>query len=191
MNKLSDIASLQTGYSFRSKIAFANDGDLHVIQMRDVDFSKERINEGVARIAKDGLSEKYYLKPGDLLFAAKGFRNMAFLVGQIPMPTIATSVFVVVKVKTKELMPEYVQVVLNHDFGQRQLATLQQQSSSSNIRLQDLGNMEIPVLPLTGQERIVNIYRLRQKEKTLTNKLLELRKIQTNSYIQQMLNNNP
>jgi hypothetical protein len=72
---------LQAGYPFRTTVEEVPDGDVHVIQMKDVSPELGVDWSAVMRTRLAGRKQPDWIVDGDILFAAKGARFYAACVG--------------------------------------------------------------------------------------------------------------
>ncbi len=104
--KLSEIADIQLGFPFRGKLEDLPEGDVYVIQPKDID-SNGGVNWGaVARVSLPGRAKPLYLKNGDILIPGKGRDNSPKRVldiaeGQL---VVASPYFFTVRVPHKALI---------------------------------------------------------------------------------------
>jgi hypothetical protein len=124
------------------------------------------------------------LQPGDVLFAGKGGRSLAFLF-QLPEPTLANSLFVVIRTKPEVLDPGYLVWYLNSSVTQAQLTASMVGTSVPNIPLSALKDLLIPVAPLDRQRLIARVNALAHQEEHLLAELAQQRK----ALVEQVLTN--
>lgn len=133
----------------------------------------------------DGISEKHLLKEGDVLFAAKGTKNFAAVFEKHNGPSVASTSFFVIKPTNKNLLPQYLAWFLNNQTTQTVLKGQAIGTSIPSISKQVLESLEIVLPSIEIQMAILQITKLRNKEKTLRQEIEKLREKQ----IQQQINN--
>ena len=69
--KLHEISEIKTGITFRNRLLDNLDGEVEVIQMRDVN-SDLSISSRLVRIGTEQIKTKHFLQPGQLILLAKG-----------------------------------------------------------------------------------------------------------------------
>jgi len=79
MTKLSEITEIRSGHPFRGSIVPNQDGDVHVVQVRDTRTTGEIIPDKIIQTQLTGKKQPDWLLPGDVLFVAKGARHYAAL----------------------------------------------------------------------------------------------------------------
>jgi len=105
---------IASGYSFRGKISDIDGGDLRVIQLKDMEDDYTSIGKTCHLISSTDIKSKYHLQPSDILFISKGANNTAVVFQPTDqIPTIASSVFYVIKVDVKKACPEFVVWYIN------------------------------------------------------------------------------
>lgn len=115
------------------------------------------------------------LQQGDVLFAGKGGRRQAFLFHQ-PEPTLANSLFVVIRTRPEVLDPGYLVWFLNSKAAQAELGISMVGTSVPNIPLSALRQLTIPLPPIDRQRVIARVNELASQEEQLLNALVQQRK---------------
>jgi len=115
------------------------------------------------------------LQPGDVLFAGKGGRCQAFLFDR-PEPTLANSLFVVIRTRAEVLDPGYLVWFLNSKAARTELGISRVGTSVPNIPLSALRQLAIPLPPLERQRLIARVNDLAGQEEQLLNELAQQRK---------------
>jgi restriction endonuclease S subunit len=115
------------------------------------------------------------LRNGDVLFAAKGTKNFAAVYEVHNKTAVASTSFFVLRLTYHKVLPEYLAWFLNSHATQTILKGQAIGTSIPSISKQVLGEMEIAIPTLETQKAILHITRLRNKEKTLKQKLETIR----------------
>lgn len=126
----------------------------------------------------EGISDKHLLKEGDVLFAAKGAKNFAAVFENHNEPAVASTSFFVIRPMDKKLLPQYLAWLLNSHATQTLLKGQAIGTSIPSISKQVLENLEISVPNIEKQEAILQITKLRNREKALKQKIEMLREKQ-------------
>lgn len=162
------------------------DGDVYYIQAKhfnnngDFDFSVK------PDLKLEGKIEKHLLKTGDILLVAKGNNNFAVQYRGLIQKAVASSIFIVIRLTDQDtILPDYLTWYLNHPQSQLLLKEFSKGSGIPSIAINVLGELEFNLPPLKKQKTIIELYRLRKKEKEITFRLETLR----DNYIQQQLLN--
>ena len=174
---LKKLAKIQSGYINRGKIYSRDDGTCLLLQAKDID--ADRLSYRTAALVRftPRLSGKdWFLKPGDILFMARGAKNFSVLIDKLPGSVLAAACFFVVRINS-EVLPEYLCWYLN------QLPVVEYLKRFSGrgvhmpvVRRAVLESIDIPLPPIETQKRVSEINKLLQKEQGLYKKLAEKRK---------------
>lgn len=174
--KLKNISSVFTGQTFRGKVNSSNDGSIHVIQMRDINFDSLEITNTAQKIKKEEISSNQLLQQNDILFLAKGNNNKAVIYHE-DYPAITTSLFLVVRLIDHSILPEYLLWVLNNTKTQAVLNSLKSGATVGNIRKTYLENLQIPKVSKKVQKNIAKLYHLSNREKLIAKQLMEQKEL--------------
>ena len=60
-----------------------------------------------------GIGDQYWLRKNDLLFAAKGASNYCFLYDGVVEKMVASSSFIIIRIISKDILPEFLCCFLN------------------------------------------------------------------------------
>jgi len=174
MKFISQIADIQSGITIRTKVTPDAEGDVRVIQMRDVNAKNGQIRPNPIKIKEEKIKGDGFLKTGDILFTAKGRNNLATLyLGQFDK-AIAVSFFFIIR-STTNISSEYLTWFINSSLGQRQLTKAKEGTQIRSITKASLGNLKVLLPSLEDQIIIGNLYKLMRKDEQLTLDLLRMR----------------
>lgn len=144
------------------------DGQVYYIQARDITAKHEFAKSIEPLLTADGRIDKHFLQAGDILIAAKGRDHYAIEYKGYPSPAVASSIFIVVRIKEKEkLSPSFLQWYVNLSMTQKILTGGAQGSVVPVISKADLESLVIDVPSMEKQSYILKIYELRQHEEEL------------------------
>lgn len=106
------------------------------------------------------LIEKKKLKAGDIVFLAKGTNLRAAIVTpeQEQLNLFAPATCLVIKVNTSLVLPEFLTVFLNSEYGQAVLTSLNKGTVIMNIPVSGLKDIEINLPDLSKQEIIAQAF---------------------------------
>ncbi|WP_216819821.1 hypothetical protein [Zoogloea sp. LCSB751] len=149
------MADVQAGHPFRGSVPFAENGNAYALQMRDLSPSGEVAWNGLLRTEVDASKPVQWLEAGDVVFVARGARNYAVCLREIPKPTVCSPNFFLVRVKTPALLPEFLAWQINRTPAQRYLASNAEGSDQLSIRRPVLEAMPLAVPPLSQQLLII------------------------------------
>ena len=151
------------------------DGTIYAIQLRDISPDYTNIEDFPHKIA-DGEYNKYLLRKGDILFIAKGQNNFAVLFDK-EYPSVATSIFFVIRPDIKKVHPEYLTWYINQSVAQEYLHKGKEGTLITNINKQTLGELPIKLPTIEKQKYISKIALLELIEINLMKQLTNRRKL--------------
>ena len=169
--KLSSLAKIRTGHTFRGKVENIPHGNCFVIQPRDISLSNTDFVEIPNKTLIDRVPTHQLLEQGDILLLAKGNRNFAWLYNRSEK-AIASSLFFVLRPDNSKITSSYLTWYLNQEATQSVLSSAQAGTSVANLSLSDLGELVIKVPSIITQNKLVNLYKLWQIEKSKTISLI-------------------
>ena len=123
---------------------------------------------------KDKLTEKHLLNHGDILFAAKGSKNFAALYESKNQPAVASTSFFVIRLGDKfrnKILPDFLVWLINHPHSQKFLKGKAIGTSMVSISKSVLEDLEIYIPDMLTQKTILKITQLRNKERSLKQKI--------------------
>ena len=174
---LKTLAILMAGQPLRGSIEHVPDGEVAVVQMKDVDPENGIQKDRCYRINLTGRKKPDYLRLGDILFVGRGYRIFAVLVDEDLKQTVASPHFFILRIKPENpIRPDYLVWYINHTRAQRYFSKHVAGTALPHINRQTLEDLPVILPPLQIQERIVNAHRCRLKEKALLEMLIEKKK---------------
>ncbi len=177
--QIKDITHIQTGLFAKP----AGIGELVYLQSKHFDEYGQLHSVLHSDLVAEGISEKHLLKDGDVLYAAKGTKNFAAVFENHNEPSVASTSFFVIRPTDKKLLPQYLAWFLNNHTTQTLLKGQAIGTSIPSISKQVLENLEITVPNIEIQKAILQITKLRNKEKLLKQKIETLREKQIQQQI--------
>ena len=175
--QVKDIATITSGvYS-----TFGQSGTATYLQSNFFNESGEWQKDIRPNLLLNKQTEKHLLSERDILFAAKGAKNFATIVTNKMGPCIASSTFLVIRIKPdlrKSILPEFIVWFLNHPNTISYLKSKAIGTGVPSISKKVLDETEIILPDIHTQQNIVIIDDLRKRGKHLKNKIEELREKQ-------------
>ncbi len=168
---IKEITNIQTGLFAKP----SGSGDLVYLQSKHFDESGQLLAVLHPDLKSINISEKHLLKEGDVLFAAKGNKNFATVFENHNEAAVASTSFFVIRITDKKIAPHYLVWLLNSHSIQKELKGQALGTSILSISKQVLENLEILVPSIETQKIILQITELRNREKTLKQKIETLR----------------
>jgi len=180
--KLTKVAAIFSGQTFRKKVQNDPDGTVWVIQMKDLNDEYTGLKDLPHAVQESEISKNQILKKGDILFLAKG-RNNPAIIYNYDQPAVAVSLFFVIR-PNDLVQPEYLSWYLNRAQSQGYFNSMKEGALVGNIKKSVLENLEIELPSTEVQQNVANLYGLSQREEKISNELVEIRK----DYIDNLLN---
>jgi len=173
---LCEVADVFSGYPFRGTIPADKSGDVHVVQVRDTRATGEVFHDEMVKAILPGKKAPNWLRSGDVLFVAKGVKHFSALVEDLPVKTVCSPHFFLIRVKPEyqnRVKPEFICWQLNQLPAQRYFSTTAEGSLHLSVRRQVLENTPIKLLDIKEQQLIANMHKCAIKERTALLQLIE------------------
>jgi restriction endonuclease S subunit len=179
--QIKDITTIQTGLFAKP----AGIGDVVYLQSRHFDQNGLLLNTLLPDLKAEDISDKHLLRTGDVLFAAKGTKNFAAVYELHNSSAVASTSFFVLRITDPKVLPDYLAWFLNSHETQAKLKGQAIGTSIPSISKQVLEDLEITIPNIVRQKTIIQITKLRNKEKALKQEMETLRE---NLIQQQIIN---
>lgn len=171
--KLKTIASIQMGHSFRSRLEPEPNGNVSVIQMKDLTDNNELDNQSLVHINMDNLKGHHRVKQNDLAFRSRGLTNTAAIIKTEINTAVIAAPLLRIRVNNDGLLPEYLCWHINQPLSQSEL---QSKATGTNIKMISKPALEelVIILPnIETQKQIVALDKLSANEHRLMQVLSE------------------
>ncbi len=169
--KLSEIATISTGYSFRSRIKHDPDGDTYIVQMGDVDpFYGVRFDQ-LTKIKFRSKDERYLLDFNDILMVTKGNNIHAYSAKGIRGKTIAVNSLITIRLHQSAFRGYYVIWYLNSPKVQHYIHQVAAGTGTPNLSKKLLSDIDIPFIDQKDQKIVGAIDEIRSREAVLLKEL--------------------
>ena len=187
---LGQLADVQMGYPFRSRLEHDPQGDVAVIQMKDIDDANLLHAEEAIRVAlPKGKTHHHLLRAGDLLFRSRGRSNGAAQVLEGIGPAVLSAPMLLIR--PHGVLPAYLCWYINAPATQAQLAALAEGTSVRMISAEALKALEVPLPSLATQQRIAEAAALAGQEQSLLARIATLRQRLTNHLLMKLAHPSP
>ncbi|WP_429231561.1 restriction endonuclease subunit S [Aeromonas veronii] len=168
---LASLCEILPGYPFRGKVPEAEESDIRVVQIKDVSVELGIRWDSCQTTTLTGKKDPGWLRPGDVLFVAKGNRNFAVSVDhsieRAAIQAVAAPVFYLLRCQA-QLLPEYLAWWLNQEPCQRYFEQHAEGSQVKSIRRSVLAAAPLALPPLAQQATLAALHHnLRQQHHTL------------------------
>lgn len=172
---LEEISNIKAGYGFRGKISEDEDGTASVIQIRDVDDDGSIQWDKLIRTHLPSEKPQHFLKENDIIFTARGPRNVASLIDANHPNTVCSPHFFVIRIHDPEWVPEFIAWQLNQKPAQQYFSRSAVGSSQISISKGTLGSITITYLNPDKQNEIVSLHSSVMQEKNSLKALINNR----------------
>lgn len=186
---LKKIASVQMGHSFRSKLEPDPNGNISVIQMKDLSEDNRLNTQELVQIDMQDLKGHHRVKLNDLAFRSRGQTNTAALIDQDVSDAVIAAPLLRIRVESDSVMPAYLWWFINQPSSQ---AALQSKATGTAVRMigkPALEDLEIVVPDLDVQQKIIKIYQLSINEQKLMNVLAKKKAVLTDAILMSLATN--
>jgi hypothetical protein len=170
---LGELAEVQMGYPFRSRLEHDPLGDVEVIQMKDIDDTNLLHTEEAIRVALPKGKTHHLLRAGDLLFRSRGRSNGAAKVPEGIGPAVLSAPMLLIR--PHGILPAYLCWYINAPATQTHLSALAEGTSVRMISAEALKALEVPVPSPATQQHIAQVASLAEQEQTLLTRIASLR----------------
>lgn len=151
---LKDISSIFRGKAVNNKTDGGNIGVVNISNLTDagIDYtSLELLDEEERKISR------YILEDGDVLVTSRGTTIKVGVFEKQDMICIPSANFNVIRPGSR-VRGQYLKIFLGSPAGTKLLKSLQRGTAVMNINYKDLGELEVPLLPLEEQDAIIADY---------------------------------
>ncbi len=187
---LSDLAVVSAGYALRTSAEVLPDGDVCMIQQRNILTSGRLDWSDVDRVSIPEKKSQAWLVDGDILFAARSANNFAVTIDSPPEKTLCSPHFFVIRVKEHTLInPHFLSWQMNQRPAQEYFKNMAQGSSMMNIPRAAVESVKIATPTLHNQELIVKMQQALITEKRLLERLIVSRQQQMETIATDLFHN--
>jgi len=174
--KLGDLARIRPGLPFRSRIESHAEGDIAVIQARDLGDDGNVSVEGAARVRflpaspKDG-----FLKAHDVLLQPRGTRFPVAIFEQAEFSAVAAAPIYTLRADASRILPEFLAAVLMSPATQAVLRQSAVGTYVPQVPRQAVENLQIELPDLPSQMKLADLARLERREREMMDRLRDAR----------------
>lgn len=185
--EIKQLATVQMGYSFRSRLEVSGNGDVAVIQMKDLLPDNTVDCNELIRIDMESVKEHHLARRGDLIFRSRGYvTTAAVLLGDPGKAVVAAPLLRIRITKPDEILPEYLNWYISQQDAQRYFTSRQGGTSGNMVSRKQLEEMPVEVPPLEQQKNIVELASLSVREQVLLRSLAEKREQYVSTVLMQI-----
>ena len=174
---LEELANITFGYTFREAIVEDPNGDMRVIQARNIssEFSFQNSTE-LLRVSVDSTRSSAFVKRGEILMTTRGATvggyKACMFDADSDLPVLASSSLFILHSISQTVLPEYLVAYLNSDHAQRELQDKSTGATVRSIPRGELEKLKIPIPPMEKQKSIIALQQnIKQQNKLLNQRL--------------------
>ena len=174
---LSQIARVQMGLSFRWRVEPERDGNVAVIQMRDL-AEGHRLGDArnLVTVNMEGVNPRHFVKRNDLVFRSRGKTTTAAIIESEVKPAIVVAPLLRIRVTNAQVLPEYLCWFINQPSSQAFLHSRATGTAMVMIGKSVLNALEITLPDLDTQKQIAAFAALSEQEQRLMKDLAKAKK---------------
>ncbi|MEA3508362.1 MAG: restriction endonuclease subunit S [Synergistota bacterium] len=172
--KVKELATVRMGYSFRSRLESVANGDVAVIQMKDLLDDNTVGCDALEKVDMETVKDHHLVLKGDIVFRSRGQAiNAAILLDDPGRAVVAAPLLRIRVTKPQSLLPEYLNWYINQRDAQAYLASRTKGTVQKMIGIQAIEDMKIALPSLDKQKTIVELVSLSARERFLLHTLAE------------------
>ncbi len=169
MAKLKDLVTIRSGYTFRTAIDAFPNGDVEIIQAKDLGSDFNFASRPKISFSGDN---SHLLQQGEVLFSGRGI-SRAVVYRDSNSKAVASSSLFILRPKNSDIDASFIAMYLSSIEGIKQVMKLSAGAAVKTITKDDLGSIEIPELPpdkqraLSGAVQAIDDYLSELDKKTI------------------------
>ncbi len=166
--KIKKLATVQMGYSFRSRLEASPGGEVAVIQMKDLLNDNTVGCDNLVRINMKTVKDHHLVQKGDLVFRSRGSLTTAAILLKEPGRAVVAAPLLRIRVtRPDRILPEYLNWYISQRDAQIFLTSRAKGTVQKMISKQAIEELEVVLPSLEKQKTIVELATLIEREKTL------------------------
>lgn len=187
--KIKKLATVQMGYSFRSRLEASGGGEVAVIQMKDLLDDNTVGCDDLVKIDLDAVKEHHLAQRGDLVFRSRGSLTTAAVLLEDPGKAVVAAPLLRIRVtKPDKVFPEYLNWYISQRDAQIFLTSRAKGTVQKMISKQAIEELEVALPSLENQKQIVELAMLAAREQSLLQKLADKREQYISTVLMQFVN---
>jgi restriction endonuclease S subunit len=173
---LKDIATVQMGFSFRSRLESLQSGEVGVIQMKDLTDENIVNCENLSHVDMGKFGESHLVRKGDLIFRSRSLTSTSAILSDDPGRVVVSAPLLRIRITSPYIIPEYLNWFISQLPAQIFLASHARGSTQKMISKDALEMLQVDVPPLEKQKMIVKLATLSEEEQRIIKKITLKRK---------------
>lgn len=187
IKKLKDISEISTGVTFRTRLEHVLDGNVEVIQMKDLgdDNVVRLINLMKSQI--ESPKRRQYVKKSDIIFRARGQNLTAAILEHDVSDSIVAAPLIRIRANTSVVMPEFLWWSINKRSSQAYLTSQSKGTMLKLVSKKGLEDLEIHLPSLDQQKHIIKFIKLVRQEQHLLSEIQKKRALVSEATITKLI----
>ncbi|MFH1964723.1 MAG: restriction endonuclease subunit S [Acidobacteriota bacterium] len=186
--KIKQGATVQMGYSFRSRLEASRGGDVAVIQMKDLLDDNTVDCSGLMKIDLEAVKEHHLARKGDLVFRSRGQVTTAAVLRESPGKAVVAAPLLRIRItKPDKVLPEYLNWFISQRDAQIFLTSRAGGTMQKMISKQVIEDLEVSLPSLEQQKKIVELASLSAREQTILSTLADKRELYISKVLMQLV----
>lgn len=171
---VTNLCTVQMGYTARSRLEPAGPDGVLALQLRDISADGDIGFATLARVRIPALSERYMVGSGDVIFRSRGERTTAIVIDDsMNEQAVAILPLIILRPNPSIITPQFLAWSINLPANQRHLDASAQGASIRMVPKSALDDLRLDVPDLATQRRIVAAANLARREAALAASLAE------------------
>lgn len=172
--RLVDCATISPGFPFRGAVDLLPEGEVSVIQMRNVGDAQGVDWTALTKIDLPTKRKPDLLVPGDVILTTRGRRNFALVLTTVPYPAVCSPHFFVIRVRQPQIiMPEFLAWQINQKAAQEHMQQSATGSYILNLTRSAVESVPISIPPIPTQAAVVAVANTAQREVSVLQALID------------------
>ena len=172
--RLVDCATISPGFPFRGAVDLLPEGEVSVIQMRNVGDAQGVDWTALTKIDLPTKRKPDLLVPGDVILTTRGRRNFALVLTTVPCPAVCSPHFFVIRVRQPQIiMPEFLAWQINQKAAQEHMQQSATGSYILNLTRSAVESVPISIPPIPTQAAAVAVANTAQREVSVLQALID------------------
>ena len=172
--RLEDIARIEIGATFRSRIEPLSSGNIRLVQMKDLGNDNLVRLSGAVRVNLS-VRPSQLAQVGDIVFRSRGATSTAVLLNSKVKDTIVSAPLFRIRVNPKKVQPEYLLWWINQPSSQAYFNSRSEGTMLKMVSKEVLKSLEVDLPPLEEQSKIAKLFKLSMREQNLLEKIKKRR----------------
>jgi restriction endonuclease S subunit len=183
--KLSEIASISSGYAFRGSIDDNPKGNILVLQAKNISTNQDVVDTSeLVTISDKTLRAPYFVSRNDILLVSRGAGAGSFRAATFTSETsnvMPSSSLHIIRIKDVTVLPKYLCLYLNSNEGQKELSQIVTGATIQSILVSNLQNLQIPAPSVQTQKLIIALHENIFLQERILKRKQEIQKVLANS----------